>query len=310
MRRDKRNQRALNFAPRSRWAQRLWSHTVASFCARGVRKGNGRRKSVEFSKRGNLPGLQGHSQGMNKKILAIGGILVVLVAGSYVAVAFFMGSIVKAGVNKMGPRLTQSKVELASASLSPLTGVGTLSGLSVGNPAGWSEGRAFYLGSVHVEMEPRSVFGEPIVINELTIDRPEFNYETRFVSSNIKDLLNNIQAYTGKGEPAGRDEKPKKFIVKKFRLTNGKATLGVGSTAVPVPLPAISLDNLGVAEGGITSGQLAGAIMQDVLGTIVAGTADALGKIGATAGAAGFEKSGEAAKKAEEAIKKLFGGKK
>ncbi len=248
---------------------------------------------------------------MKNTLLAIGLVIVLLVGGLYVGVAYFMGSIVKAGVNKMGPRLTQSKVELASANLSPLTGVGTLSGLSVGNPKGWSDGRAFYLGNVHVELEPRSVWGETIVINELTIDQPEFNYETKFISSNIKDLLNNIEAYTGKAEqPEAKDGKPKKFIVKKFRLTNGKATLGVGPTAVPVPLPAISLDDLGVKEGGITGGQLAGAIMQDVLGSIVASTANMLGKVGSGVGAMGLEKTSEATKKAGETIKKLFGDKK
>lgn len=235
------------------------------------------------------------------------GLLVLVLAGYFVA-AYAMGSVVKAGVNKVGPRITQSKVELDGANLSPLTGSGTLTGLAVGNPKGWSERNAFFLGKVAIDVEPSSVFGDTIVINEITIDQPEFLYETKFVSSNIKDLLKNIEQYAGGGKEIGAEKEgpPKKFIVKKFRLTNGKATIGVSAAALPVPLPPISLDNLGVAEGGITGGQLAGAIMADVLRNIVTATAGALGQLGGTAGNTSVEKTKEAAKAAGDAIKKLF----
>ena len=238
-------------------------------------------------------------------VLGLGGLIVVIAA--YIGVAYFLGSIVKAGVNNFGPKLTQTKVELAGAHLSPLTGSGTLSGLSVGNPPGWSEGDAFTLGQVHVDVEPMSIFGDHVVINEISIDAPVFNYETKIVSSNIKDLLRNIEQFTGGGQtPTTKEGKPIKFVVKKFRLTNAKATLGVGVAALPVPLPPVSLDNLGVAEGGITADQLAGALMQNVLGSIVTGTAHALTQVGGTAGAASLEKTKEAAKQAGEAIKGLF----
>jgi len=247
-----------------------------------------------------------------KKTYVIGGVVLVLALSLYIGVAFFLGSIVKAGVNKFGPKLTQTKVELASANLSPFSGSGTLSGLTVGNPRGWSDGRAFYLGQVHIELQPSSLFSDHIVINEITIDQPEFLYETKFISSNINDLLKNIEEFSGSGQQTATDKsgKPIKFVVKKFRLTNGKATLGFGTTALPVPLPAISLDDVGLAEGGITADQLAGVVMQSVLSSIVEGTAEAFSQVGSTTGAATLEKTKEAAKKAGESLKKFFGDKK
>ncbi len=236
--------------------------------------------------------------------------LVVLLLVGYFVVAYSMGSVVKAGVNTVGPRITGSKVELAGAKISPLTGAGTLTGLAVGNPQGWSDRNAFSLGQVSIDLEPASVFKDTIVINEIVIDQPEFLYETKLVTSNIKDLLKNIEQYTGAKKEIGKEEGPgKKFIVKKFRLTNGKATLGVGVAALPVPLPAISLDDLGVKEGGITGGQLAGAVMKNVLASIVNATAGALSQLGGTAGNTSIEKTKEAAKQAGDAIKGLFGKK-
>lgn len=243
--------------------------------------------------------------------VSILGLLIVLLAGYFIA-AYAMGSVVKAGVNKVGPGITQSKVELAGANLSPLTGAGTLTGLAVGNPKGWSENNAFFLGKVSIDVEPMSVFGDTIVINEIVIDQPEFLYETKFVTSNIKDLLKNIEQYAGGGKEIGADKQEgaaKKFIVKKFRLTNGKATLGVGAAALPVPLPEVSLDDLGVKEGGITGGQLASAIMRDVLSKIVTATAGALGQLGGTAGNTSIEKTKEAARQLGDAVKGLFGKK-
>jgi hypothetical protein len=245
---------------------------------------------------------------MKKALLYLGLGALLLVLGAYVVMAHFLGSIVKAGVNGFGPKLTQTKVELAGATLSPLTGSGTLTGLTVGNPAGWSDANAFALGRVHVDFQPFSVFGDHIVINEILIDQPEFNYETKIVASNIKDLLKNIESFAGSGgkEPTAKSGKPIKFVVKKFRLTNAKATLGVGAAAVPVPLPPVSLDNLGVAEGGITADQLAGAIMRNVLGSIVTGTANALTQIGGARGANAVEQTKEAVKQAADSIKGLF----
>jgi len=244
-----------------------------------------------------------------KKLLQLSVLgFLVLALGAYFVLAYALDSAVKAGVNGFGPKLTQTKVVLEGASLSPLTGSGTLTGLSVGNPAGWSEGNAFSLGKVHVDVEPFSVFGDHIVVNEIVIDAPVFNYETKLVSSNIKDLLKNIENFTGSGgkEPTTKSGKPIKFIVKKFRLTNAKATLGVGAAAVPVPLPPISLDNLGVAEGGITPDQLVTAVMKNVLGSIVSGTASALANLGGATGANAVEQTKDAAKKAADAVKGLF----
>jgi hypothetical protein len=244
-----------------------------------------------------------------KTFLKVGllGLLILLLAGYFIG-AYAMGSVVKAGVNKVGPRITQSKVELAGANISPLTGSGTLTGLAVGNPQGWSDANAFFLGKVSIKLEPKSVFGDTIVIDEIIIDQPEFLYETKFVTSNIKDLLKNIEQAVGGGKEIGAEKEgpAKKLIVKKLRLTNGKATLGVGGTALPVPLPEISLNDLGVKEGGLTGAQLAAAVMRDVLSKIVTATAGALGQLGGTTGNMSIEKTKEAAKAAGDAIKGLF----
>ena len=242
-----------------------------------------------------------------KKLLLIAGILAGLALVAVVATTFFLGSIVTAGVNRVAPKLTQTKVVLASASISPLTGSGTLSGLVVGNPKGWSDANLCSLGKIHLDVAPFSILGDHVVINEITIEAPEFNYETKLVASNVNDLLKNIEQITGsKDVTTGKSGQPIKFEVKKFRLQNGWVRLGVGPAALKLPMPPIALDNLGTTEGGITPDQLAVAVMRSVTGSVVSATAQAAGKIGGTAGAA----AAEGLKGAGDAIKGLFGGKK
>lgn len=239
---------------------------------------------------------------MKKKLLI--GVLAAIVL-LYVTVDLFLGSIVTRGVNHFGPGLTQTRVELSGAHLSPLTGSGTLSGLFVGNPKGWSSDKAFYLGRIHVVVEPASIFRDQVVVDEIAIDEPDFVYETRFVSSNIGDLIDNLEKTSGGGaqQPTAKNGQPVKFIVKHFTLKNGHVTLGVGPTAVTLPMPPITLDNLGGSEG-ITSGQLGIAVMRSILTSVVSATTHAIGKVGSTMGAA----AGDAAGKAGEGLKSLFGG--
>src|SRR3990172_4509823 len=106
---------------------------------------------------------------MKKKILWIFGTLFLVSVAVVVVLTFFLGSIVRAGVNRVGPALTKTRVELADARISPLSGIGTLTGFVVGNPEGWTSDRALYLGKVHVDLQPFSLFGDHIVINEILI---------------------------------------------------------------------------------------------------------------------------------------------
>jgi uncharacterized protein involved in outer membrane biogenesis len=244
----------------------------------------------------------------------LGGAAVLAVA-TLVVLTFFLGSIVTAGVNKFGPTLTKTKVVLAGARISPLTGDGTIHGLVIGNPPGWQSDRAIFLGEAHLSMAPFSLLGDHVVINDILIDQPEFIYETKIFSSNLQDLLKNIRAYAGPAPETAaiataKSRQPRRFEVKRIRLQNGKVTIGLGSTSFNVPLPPLTLTDLGTKEGGLTGGQLAEAIMQKILGQVLVTAADAAARGGKPTGNATIDATVDAARKAAEGLKGLFEGKK
>jgi energy-coupling factor transporter transmembrane protein EcfT len=252
---------------------------------------------------------------MKKLLIVLGSLLALVAIGLFVA-SFFLGSIVTKGVNRFAPGITGTAVTLDSASISPLSGAGTLNQLLVGNPPGWKSDKAFSFGKVHVSVEPRSLLGEHIIVNEVHIEAPEFVYETKIISSNIKEILNNIEKSIGGGtqtpgeQPTTKEGKPLKFEVKRFRLENAKVTLGVGATALSMPMPPLVLTDLGTKEGGITANQLATKIVANILANITKAVADSALNIGSASGAAGADAASDAAKKAGEGIRKLFGGEK
>ncbi|MGC4070991.1 MAG: AsmA family protein [Nibricoccus sp.] len=210
-----------------------------------------------------------------KIVLYIVGSLVALAVVAILIVAFTLGSIVKKGVNHAGPQITQTSVVLEDAKISPFSGKGTLKGLTVGNPAGWTTPRAFYLGEISIDLEPGSLTKDHIVINSIVIDQPEITFETKITTSNLQDLLKNIQKSSESGsttpqpQPSGESKpaepgKEVKLEVKSFRLVNAKVIVAGGGTSVPVEIPSLVMENLGTREGGLTPQQLSMAVLKEI----------------------------------------------
>lgn len=244
---------------------------------------------------------------MKKKLLKIGGAIVATALVIYLACALFLGSMVTSAVKRFGSQLTQTKVDLTYAQISPLSGVGTLRGLTVANTPGWSADNAFSLGKIHVEVVPSSIFGDTIVVKDLTIEDPKFDYETKFVSSNVGELLKNVQSATGSGRAAKATTssgKPVKYQIKRLRVLGGTVTVGVGPAAMTLAMPPIDLADLGSTGGGVTSDQLALIVMRTLTTSVVETTTKSLLKDPGILGAA----AGDSVKKAATALQGLLGG--
>jgi len=228
-----------------------------------------------------------------------------LIALTYLIAVLFFGNLVRTSVNRIGPTVLQAPVVLDDATLAPMSGLGTLTDLRIGNPAGWSKADALRISRVQLQVKPFSVFSDPVEITELEIENMEINYETKLVASNISDLLKNAEKSLGLNGPETKNEagKPIRLIVRKLVLTKATVTLSAGGQNLVVPMPEINLVDLGVKEGGLTPPQLGFAIMRSLTANVVAASTRALGTVGGTTGAAALEN----ARQIGEAIKGFFG---
>ncbi len=242
--------------------------------------------------------------GISLAVLA--AVALLIVAG----LAVFLGSITTEAFNRIAPTITGTPTTLRSASLQPWNGVGSLDQLRIGNPPGWHSDTLASIERVHVDVAPLSLLRETVVIDDLIIEGATFNFETKMISSNLSDLLKqierNTQPRTDQPQPAPASGE-KRFAVRHAVLRGARVTLGVGTSAVEVQMPDLELVDLGTPEQGLTAGQLATAATRQILSGVVAAVARSAGTLGSAGGATAIEAAKEATKQLGEGLRSLIG---
>lgn len=252
---------------------------------------------------------------MKKTIIRIALVLVVLLVVAVVAVFLSLNSIVKKGVETVGPQLTQVKITLGGVNISPLSGSGQLSELFVGNPEGFKSPSAIKVGDVKVAVDVGSVFGDTITINSIKITDPEITFEGGLGGNNISKILDNVTAATGGDKPAAKSEKVesakaggKKFVVKDIVVEGAKlhvSLTGFGAKEMTLPLPPLHIQNIGSPGNGVSAGELVKQILTPLLSSVTEAVKSGITNIGKGVGEAGKD-AGSQLNKTAEGIKGLF----
>src|SRR5579863_4591308 len=224
---------------------------------------------------------------MLKKIAIGVVVLLVVIAGGAYYLFSNLDSIIKAAIEKYGTAATQAEVKLDSVKLSISSGEGSLNGLTVGNPKGFSTPQALSLGSISVKLDTSTVTGNgPIVIKEIDIEKPQVTYEvTTSGDSNLQTLQKNAMAYaggsgggggtansSGPGSSGGGQER--KVVITDLYIRDGDIGIShalLKGKTLNAPLPTIHLTNIGKDSGGATPAQVA----QQVISSITASASKA-----------------------------------
>lgn len=192
-------------------------------------------------------------------------ISIVLWAGYY-----YLGSAAKAGIEFAGQSAFKTEVRVDSVTLSPLTGESSIRGLSIANPAGFSEGPAIALGAVEARVNLASIFDDTIEIELLRLAQPQINYETKITRDNLRALLANLprsDAGSESEEEAATDS-AKKILLRRVEILGPllSVTAALGSTQLI--LPDIILTDIGGANGGASIAAAAEVVIRELLGSI------------------------------------------
>jgi hypothetical protein len=190
---------------------------------------------------------------MRKAALGIVIVLVVLAA-----VVFFVFSsldrIVAGAIEHYGSGATHTDVRVSSVKIQLRAGEGSVKGLSIANPSGFSTPSAFNLGGITIRLDTGSVTGDPVVVEEIRVSQPQVTYEIDSRGrSNINALKDNLQKSprktTSKQEPEG---KKKNLVIRNLIVEQGKIDVRLAvrpGEPLTVNLPRIELSNLGGAQG-------------------------------------------------------------
>lgn len=247
---------------------------------------------------------------MKKWVFRIVGVVILLVVIALAFVFVNLNSIVKKGVETVGPQLTKVDVRLGSATLSPMNGNGELNKLFVGNPEGYKTPSAIGVGNVKVAVKLRSILSDTIVVEEVNIQAPEITFEGGLTGNNLSQILKNLEGSpddvkpTPEGKPAS--EGGKKFFVKDVVIDGGKINVNITgfgeAKAFTIPLPPIHLTNIGSENNGVTAAQLCKEILKPLIASATKAAIEAVAKSGGNLKNLNSEDAG----KAVEGLKGLF----
>jgi len=211
-----------------------------------------------------------------RKLVVALVILAVLAAGALFWAYYSLDVIVKVALEHFGPQVTGTSVKVADIKLSPSTGKGSLHGIEIGNPPGYSTQRAVKLGEMRVSLDPATVRSDVIVIRELAVDAPVIVYERGPKTTNLDAIQANIERYVkasgaasdGSASPPGDK---RRFIIERISIRNVKVTMtnpGLKGQGITFDLPDIELRDLGKRQNGISASQAANIVATTLVARI------------------------------------------
>lgn len=196
---------------------------------------------------------------MMKKIILISAIVIVLVIAG--AVFYFLSqlnAIVEGQIEKIGTQITGTRVSVSSVNIKLKEGAGAINGLIISNPPGYKSDHAFQMDKILVDIDPKSVLEDPIVIDEVLIDSPVvINEFTQSAKSNILEIKDNATSGKKKqqkpaSKPEKKDERPIHLRIKKLTIkgiTFELDTEALGGKKERETLPPIYKSNIGGQRG-------------------------------------------------------------
>ena len=221
---------------------------------------------------------------MKKILLASVAAILVLLIGALGYLYFSLNTLVKKAVETVGPQITKTDVRLASASLSPFSGSGRLNGFVVGNPEGFKGPYALKFGSIAVSVDKASLLKETIVVNSIVIRNPAIALIGTPFGNNLGKLLNNIQSGSSKSKEPAKSGSSKKFIVKEVVISGAKVDVAASALDQKVqqtlPIPDITLRNIGSDGSGVSASDLARQILVPIINGAVKEGVNTLAKQG------------------------------
>jgi uncharacterized protein involved in outer membrane biogenesis len=227
---------------------------------------------------------------LRKFLLRVVAVLVILIVVAVIVGGFFLGTIVKKGMETVGPKIAQVAIKVEKVDLSLMTGSAGVKNLVVGNPEGYKTPQAISVGSAAVEINPLSVLSDKIVIRSVRVEAPEITFEGNpFSGNNLGAIMKNVNAATkGSDAKSANASKPagqggKKLEVDSFVVAGAKVHVsltGMSGKEMNLVLPDIRLNDLGKGKDGITAADLTRRVLDAITTATIKAVADSATDIG------------------------------
>ena len=211
---------------------------------------------------------------MGRIAAAVAALAVAALVAAGVWLYLSLDHVVKRAIEKYVPEILQASVELDEVKLSLADGVGAVKGMRIGNPKGFRAPHAATAGTIELAVDPATVVKDVVLVRRIAVDRPSITYEPGARGSNFDVLQRNVERYVGAAGPGrkARETEGRRLIVESLTIRNARVTyapqVGRGTATISFDLPDIELRNVGKERGGVTPGELAKIIVDQLAARI------------------------------------------
>jgi len=204
-----------------------------------------------------VPAADQPKKSLLKRILKWIGIVLLVIVVLLVAALLFINHIAKAAVENVGPLVAKVPFAVNSLRISPILGRVEINHFEMGIPNGYASENSMMLGKVAADVDMGTLTSQKLIIEEIILRDITINYETplTFTSSNIQDIINNVNMTLGVKKEKDKDEeehaeakseeKPQqKLELDRLVIQNVRLNIVFKQTGITVPL-VITLPELG-----------------------------------------------------------------
>jgi hypothetical protein len=205
--------------------------------------------------------------------LAVGAVTVVAVLAVAAYLLWSLDARVARAIEAQGSELLGTKVRVESVHLELAAGRGTIRGIRVANPEGYSHGDMITLAAIELAIDARSIGEQPFRVTRAQVGDSVVSFELHEDGgSNIEQIRRHISRDDAP-EPAPPGE-AQRFAIGELEFAGGEIFLAHPGAATPerVHLPDLELRDLGGAHGA-TGGEIGEQIARAFTRRVVASAA-------------------------------------
>ena len=202
-------------------------------------------------------------------ILVVIAVVVVLAVVAVFITLSKLDSLVATGIERAGTHVAGTKVSVGGVDISIREGRGSIKGLEIANPAGFSDRNVFGLGEVTIDVDVESIRSQdPIVIEAIYIAAPEILFELdKNGKTNVDAIRKHAESVvvksSGGSSGSGETDEGPPILVRSIKFEEGKIAgdgSAVGVDPFEIKLPSFTLTDVG-GSGGVPAAQIGKIIM-------------------------------------------------
>lgn len=184
--------------------------------------------------------------------------IIIIAALGALGLSFTMDSIIESNIENTTSKMLDTSVEVDDVSVSILDGKGTIGGITIHNPKGFSDKPALKLQQISLKIDPYSLLSDTVVVKRVEIQNPQVYYEQKVSGSNLNALLNNLD---------GGSSSSVNMVIDYLLVQDGRVTLSTeigGKKSVQATFNRIELEDIG-RQGSNTMDQVMRQVLEPIL---------------------------------------------